>query len=476
MNIIQKLAKNAGLLFISQIITYILAFFYVIYIARYLGAEGFGVLSFALAFTGIFAVFIDLGLSTLTVREVAKDKSLTKKYINNTLLIKIILSILTFLFIVLTLNLLKYPGSTLNIVYIISLSVIFGSFSQTVYSIFQAYEKMEYQSLGNTLNSILMLIGVILLIQQNVGVLEFALLYVMVSFVIMIYNFIVCIWKFVIPKLDLDLKFWKKLILNAIPLGLISIFIILFVKVDTIMLSKMAGDIAVGWYNAAVNLVQSLSFITGALMAAIFPVFSKFNESSKDSFNKLYEKSFQYLLIIILPIGIGTSLLADKFILLIYGVAYVNSIIALQILIWWYVLGSMSWLIGTVLNSTNRQKVFVMSSAFCLIFNIIANLFLIPILSYVGASIVTIATEAILFILLFHYFPKDIYKPQLKSIALKPLIAGLIMAVFVYYFKDFNLFFNLALATIIYFITLSFIGGINKEDLVLFRNIINKYD
>ncbi|KAF5432375.1 Membrane protein involved in the export of O-antigen and teichoic acid [Candidatus Methanophagaceae archaeon] len=50
------------------------------YTARYLGAAGFGILSFALAFTGIFGVFADLGLRQLTVRDVARDKTLASKY------------------------------------------------------------------------------------------------------------------------------------------------------------------------------------------------------------------------------------------------------------------------------------------------------------------------------------------------------------------------------------------------------------
>ena len=76
MNIVQRIAKNSLVLLASNIISKILGFFYLMYIARYLGAEGFGILSFALAFTGIFSVFSDLGLGPLTVREVARDKSL----------------------------------------------------------------------------------------------------------------------------------------------------------------------------------------------------------------------------------------------------------------------------------------------------------------------------------------------------------------------------------------------------------------
>jgi len=72
------------------------------YTARYLGAEGFGILSFALAFTGIFGVFSDLGLSTLTVREVACDKTLASKYLGNIAVMKIILVVITFGLIALT--------------------------------------------------------------------------------------------------------------------------------------------------------------------------------------------------------------------------------------------------------------------------------------------------------------------------------------------------------------------------------------
>lgn len=82
MNTIQRIAKNTGVLLTSKVVSYIFQFFFVMYTARYLGAAGFGILSFALAFTGIFGVFSDFGLSTLTVREVARDKSLASKYLD----------------------------------------------------------------------------------------------------------------------------------------------------------------------------------------------------------------------------------------------------------------------------------------------------------------------------------------------------------------------------------------------------------
>ncbi len=76
MSNLQKIVKNTLVLSISQILSYLLAFFYTIAIARYLGADGFGILSFALAFTSILGILADLGLTTLTVKEVTKNTRL----------------------------------------------------------------------------------------------------------------------------------------------------------------------------------------------------------------------------------------------------------------------------------------------------------------------------------------------------------------------------------------------------------------
>ncbi|MCE7698134.1 MAG: oligosaccharide flippase family protein [Methanobacterium paludis] len=112
MTTVKTLAKNTTVLFIANIISYLLGFFTTLYTARYLGVEGFGVLSLALAFTGIFNVFTDLGLSTLTIREVSRNKSLANKYIGNTTVMKIFFAVLTLVLTFLTVKLLGYPQNT----------------------------------------------------------------------------------------------------------------------------------------------------------------------------------------------------------------------------------------------------------------------------------------------------------------------------------------------------------------------------
>ena len=198
MNSVKKIAKNTTVLLASQIISYILAFFYMIYIARYLGADGFGILSFAIAFTGIFSIFADFGLNILTVREVARNKLLTDKYFSNVLIIKIILSILTFGMIAVVINLIGYSQETINVVYLVALSVILTAVSGLFYSIFQAHEKMEYQSIGQIINSILIFAGVFIGRYYGFNVSGFAFIFFISSAISLIYIFIVIMEIFTI--------------------------------------------------------------------------------------------------------------------------------------------------------------------------------------------------------------------------------------------------------------------------------------
>lgn len=476
MNSVKKIAKNTVVLLTSQIISYTLAAFYMIYIARYLGADGFGILSFALAFTGIFSIVADLGLNTLTVREVARDKSLTTKYFSNTLFIKIILSIFTFLIIVIIINSLNYPQETINVVYLVALSVILTAVSGIFNSIFQAHEKMEYQSLGQILLSVLMVAGVFIVINYGFGVLGFAFIYFISSLISLIYIFIVYIWKFS-SKMEINLNFWKPILKEALPFGLTGISGMIYTYIDSVMLSLIHGNEVVGWYNASYRLILVLLFIPTVINLSVFPKMSQYHVSSKKSLMLINEKYFKLMLLIALPLGIGVTLLAPEIILLIFGTDYLNSVIVLQIIIWTTVFTFAGAAFVRLLESINKQLIITKISAICVIVNIALNLVLILKFSYVGASISTVITEIILVGSIFIVTYKIGYGIDHRKIlgnVLKIIIASLVMGIFIWYFKSLNLLILVILATLLYLTTMYLIKGIDTEDIDLIKQIIGK--
>lgn len=472
MSVARRIAKNTTVLFIAQIITYVLGFFITVYTVRYLSVDGFGILSTALALTGILMVFMDLGLGTLTVREVARDKSLTRKYVGNTIIMKLILSFSTFLLTVLIVNIIDYPEITKTVVYILTISFIFNALSSIFYSIFQSFEKMEFQSVATILNSVVMLIGTLLAIYFGLDVIAFAMVYLIANGVNLIYNFLVYSWKFHLPKIAVDLGFWKPTIKEALPLSITSIFSMMIFRVDTVILSIMKGAEAVGFYNAAYRLMEALIFFPAVYTTSIFPVFSALYVSSQKPLKSAYEKSFKYLTILSLPIAVGTTLLADQIILLIFKSAYIPSILTLQIVIWVLPFTFVNYILGSLLTSMNRQYTVLKITIICLAMNIMMNIILIPIYSYLGAAFVTVITDAFSVALSFFVVSRLVSRVAVHKVIFKPAIACLIMALFILLIKT-NLFIEIVLATLIYFGVLIALKTFTPEDYDLFRQILN---
>ncbi len=473
MSRVRKIAKNTSMLFVSQIITYVMGFFITMYSARYLGAEGFGIISLALAITGILVVFTDLGLGTLTVREVARDKSLVDKYTSNVAVIKVLLALFTFILTAVIVNLFGYTAEIKLVVYLITGSTLINAFSGIFYPIFQSYEKMEFQSIGNVLNSSVMLIGTFLVIIYNLGIYYFATLYLASNIVVFIFILLVYIREFRFPSLDIDLGFWKPTLMMALPLSMVSIFSLIAYRVDTVLLSLLKGSTVVGWYSASYRLMEVFLFLPGVFATAVFPVFSNLHLSSHETLKMSYQKSFKYLAILSVPVAVGTTVLAPEIVLLIYKSAFTPSIIILQILIWAIPITFLNYIFGTILPAMNRQNVLLKVTFLSMIFNIALNLVLIPTYSYIGAAVVTVATELFIFVLCLFILSRTFSKVRLQEVLFKPVVASLTMLLFLFYFKT-NLFLEIAMGAILYFVVLIAIKTFNDDDWDILRQIVGK--
>lgn len=474
MTTVQTIAKNTGVLLFAQVIVGILAFVLVIFIARYLGDVEFGKYSFAFAFTILFGILSHIGLGIVVTRDVARDKSQAGKYLGNVALIELIFSIITFLLIFITINLMNYPYDTKLAVYIFGIAVLLEAFTLLFKSIYRAFEKMEYEALVMILGKCIFVCLGFFVIFSGYGLIELVSAYLLTNLVTFLFGFLITIKKFTIPKFEVDTRFWKYLVLTAIPFGLAGVLNLIYIKTDTIMLSIMKGDAVVGWYNAAYTLVSALSFINAALITAIFPSMSNAFVSSKKSLNDIYEKSFRYSLILLLPIAVGTTLLADRIILFMYGVSFIHSIGALQILIWSGVLSFLNSLYYTTLGAINRQKTTSIVMGGGAVVNVFLNLLLIPKLSYIGAGIATIATQSTCLILAFYFMTKYLYKLPLHKNVVKPMIASFGMGFFVFYFQNVNLLIVMFTAAIVYFVIFISIKGFEKGDWDMFKHLLTR--
>ena len=241
-----------------------------------------------------FGVITNFGLDPLTVREVARDKSLARKYLANGIALKLIFGALTFLIVSLVVNLLGYPEITRKVVYIITVSTIIVGISNLFNDIYQAFEKMEFMSTGEMLNSIMLFVFAIYIIKLKLDVVYFAITYLIVKLIVLSYHIIVTTWKFLKPKIEIELGFWRSVVKEAFPFALSSIFVNIYFWVDSVMLSYIKGNEVVGIYNAAYRLVYVLLFIPSVYFITIYPVLSRMYLKSEESLKFAYNRSLKY--------------------------------------------------------------------------------------------------------------------------------------------------------------------------------------
>lgn len=470
----QRIARNTSVLFVSELITRSLSFFLVIILARYLGDVGLGKYSFIFAFTGIFYIISDFGISTLMARDIAKNKALAKKYIDNLFAFKVILSVFTVLaptiFILLT-------DKTFDIkigVLLAGISTSFGYLAYPFRNVFVAYEKHVYHAIYSIIErAVAFLLGVAVL-YLGYGLLNFLIVLVISNFASFIYSYIVVSKKFSKVGFEIDFAFLKKILKEAMPFWFTTIFITFYFRIDTVMLGFMKGFQATGWYNAAYKIIDALAAIPFIVVLAIYPAMSRFHKVQETFLHLLYKRSFYYLFMLGLPLAIGVTLVADRLILFVYKSAFINSEIALQILIWALMFIFVNYVMGYLLNSIGKQVLFTYSTGFCALLNIALNFLLIPKYSYIGAGIATAFTEMVNFLVLFYLTTKSGYTLNLLSLLYKPVLASVPMAIFLFYFRNLHLLVLAPLAVILYFVVLFFINGIGKEEASLVKSIINK--
>ncbi|AKB29741.1 Membrane protein involved in the export of O-antigen, teichoic acid lipoteichoic acids [Methanosarcina siciliae T4/M] len=471
MNTIQKIAKNTGFLLVGRITTKIINLFVIIYMVRYLGDAGYGKYAFAFAFISFFNIISELGTHNIVVREIARSPEIANKLIGNAVLISIVSSITALSLSVLTIHFLDYPVETKYLVQLASLELLLGALSPFG-AIYEANLEMKYSVIFGVLNRLFLFVSTFVIIYYDLGLILLVLATVasdaLYSVLAMIYS-----RKYIRPKFYLDIDLCKSLLKESIPLALTSVFIIIYFRIDVVMLSMMKGDSEVGIYSAAYRLTEAFTFIPNIYMVSMFPLMSRYFKNSKENLTLAYIKSFKYLLSISLPLAAIVTFFADEIIYILYGNQVHEAVAVLKILIWATAIMFINYSLVQLLVSINRQKVTTISTAICAFINIGLNYLLIPQLSYQGAALATVATELINALIMIYYLPNFISLAKLIYDIRAPVMASILMFLLMFAINSYNELFAIPII-ISYPILIYLLGGIDKEDKKLFNKLIGK--
>ena len=447
-----------------------------IYVARKLGSEDFGRLSFAFSFTGMCILITDFGLNRLLVRNVSRQKELTEEYVANIYVLKILLSFMCVIAMGMFVLLTGYTGEMITLVMIFGGAMFFRSLLEVSCAVFNAHEQMDKEAVLKGISHILLFISGAVVLALGFGLFELSNVFLIVYLISSILGCFMVYRGIVKIRPCFNLRFWYFILKESMPIALTVTFGVIYVKIDIVMLSLIRGDnVEVGWYSAAVRIIELIHVIPAIIASAIFPIFSTLHKDSMDSLGKVYKTSFRYLLVVALPIVVGTLLLSDRIIDLVYGEEYVNAIPVLRILVCSLIFVFVNYIFLNILVAADRQKINAIVTGICLFVNISLNMCLIPYYGYLGAAYATVITEIALFAMCWYYATKYVCEINIVAVLSRPLLCVTIMGVFIVLTTArLNLALIIILSALTYFTCLLLSRFFTKDDKSIFLHFLGR--
>ena len=474
---LRRVAKNSLTPITLSLFNKLIDMAFAMLMLRILKPEGAGRYGFAVVLIGYFEILTRFGLGTLLTREVAKEREQLGRYLGNTFALRMALWFLSLplmaLLVFLYVWLFGMTKDTALAILLFAIALVPSGIADALSSVFNAYEKMEYPAFISTLTTVVKVtLGVIALLMGwgLVGLAGVSIVGNLFTVGALAYLLLSVIAR---PRLEFDSTFSREMLGTSYPLMLNHLLATVFFRADVMLLKPAKGDIVVGWYTTAYKFIEGLNVIPAYFTMAIFPIMSRYAAGARDSLLRAYVLSLRLLLTLSLPIAVGTTLLAPKFIAILGGAEYLpHSAIALQLLIWSIPFGFINSVTQYVLIALDEQRFLTKSFLIATSFNILANLLFIPRFSYVASSVITILSEIILLIPFYHCLRKHLASVPFLEISWRPLLAAAMMGGLTWWVRESNLLLVIPLAGLVYVVSLVLVGGISQEELTLIRQFL----
>ena len=465
----KSIVKNTSILMGSQLTTWSLAFLLTIFMPRYLGAETVGKLHFANSIWAMLGVICTFGMDTLLVKEVARFPNNAFNLFTNSVFIRVVLFSVIFIAVFFVFQGLEYPDDTKVILYLVGISYIFNIIIGASAATFQGMETMGVFSVGvivqRTIDTI---IGIILLL-LGYGIYGLVIVFALSSAVNLAIQ-LRSLNRLQRLTFRFDIQNSLRMLNSGIPYLMSNLFLVVYMQVDIVIISALVSERAVGLYGVADRLFGTLLFIPTVFITAIFPVFSRLFEETSDSLNRLMQHSFDTLMILSVPIGLGLVMIADPLVLLLYGADFAQSGPILSVMGIVLILTYQNMLLGRFLISMDRQTSWTIVMVVATLATVPLDYLLVPWCERmfsngaIGGAIAFVITETAMMFVGLLLLPRGALNRSNAWTALRVMVAGLIMMYGISWLQHQFILIPVAVGAIIYLGLIWVMGVVPKED------------
>lgn len=416
-----KIVDNMGWLFFDKVLRMGVGLLVGVWVARHLGPEKFGLLSFASAFVGMFGAVAGLGLQNIVVRDIVRDPSSKEETLGTAAALQFIGGLIAYGLIIGTIFWLRSEDSLAKALVAILGSMVLLKASEVVVYWFESQVMSKYIVWVENATFLVFAVIKIGFLLNNAPLIAFAWIATAEALVVALLLGVMS--KLRGPRLQhmhITMLRAMSLLKDSWPLLLSGIAITLNMKIDQVMLGFMADDIEVGVYSAAVRISEVWYFTIGVILASVFPYLAKSHAEKNSTLDHRWAQTYRLMFGLSLGFAVVISSLSKPLVNILFGLDYESAANVLMIHVW----AGVNVAIGSVWSKwillENKTKIGLIAQLLAAFLNIVFNLALIPDFGAVGAAIATLLSYYISALISFGlHKPNETYRYIAAAILIK---------------------------------------------------------
>lgn len=417
---LQRALKNGAWLTLDKLTRGVANFIVGACIARYLGPDQFGLLSYVLAYLAFFQVFANLGMDSIVVRELVHFQGCTKtigNLLGTTLLMRFTAGLVSWCFAVLLMAVIySWDDQVVPLIALAGGSLVFQA-ADTIDLWFQSQNasrktvlaKFFAFSLSSSLKLFLIYIGAPLIFFAAAIFFEFGM--IALSLIFMYRN----------NASDITLNssfrnYGLKLVKESWPIIISGFVINIYMRIDQLIIQSMLGSKEVGLFSVAFIFVSLWSTIPVIVCSSFMPMVSNYKSSNESVYILCISRILRFLLLIGILISILVMIFSEKIIIFIYGAEYVEAVPVLKILIFIIIPVFLGLGQGLWIFNEKKTHLYLKQTIVGLFFSIPLSLILIKYYGIEGAAISAVLSNFISAIIVNIFIEKKLFLLQFSII------------------------------------------------------------
>jgi O-antigen/teichoic acid export membrane protein len=423
-----RAAANAGVRAVAEIVAKVASLGLLFVLARKVGPHGLGVYVFALAWSELANLPVDMGFDRYLTRQVAKDRGNVERLLLNIAVTKGLRAGPVLIVSGVLLIALGYPGGQREAVYVAMLAVLFESLGGSIIAVFTGLEHGGLAAAVLMCQRLLTAILGILALATGGGVVSVLIAYAISTVVALTVAIALMVRRLGRLQFETSRAGRREVSRRTMSLAAQEVFSTGLARADAVLLSLLGTTVAVGQYGAGYRLMESTLFIPLALTSAFAAMFAYLHHESSPTIQSAYGYALKAVIGLLVPCAVTLFLLPGPVLDLLFGDRFHGAIAPLRLLAPVVVLLGVVLISYSLVISRRDPRVVAWAFAAALAVNLAANLALIPTLGPSGAATGMLLTEGLFAIAMYELAARTVGRPELTRVFAGPTVAGVAMA------------------------------------------------